>query len=70
MLPRAGKAIRQSLFGIGRALYVFRPTSFGYWDTVADRLFRSALQISRVARNWAVQSPASPAVGQRQPASM
>src|SRR5204863_1069450 len=63
-LPREGGADPQetTLFGIGRTLYFCVPHNdkmLGYWDTVADRLFkiRNCMNIEGVVRQLALFDP-------------
>jgi hypothetical protein len=68
-LPTSATASTQSpLFGIGRALYFCIPQNdklLGYWDTVADRLFkiRNCMNIEGLVRQLALfDPPIDPAV--------
>lgn len=60
--PASGGESNPALFGIGRALYFCVPDNdrlMGYWDTVADRLYkiRNCLNISGVFRQLALFDP-------------
>jgi hypothetical protein len=60
--PGGGAAGATPLFGIGRALYFCIPRNdkmLGYWDTVADRLFkiRNCMNIEGVVRQLALFDP-------------
>lgn len=64
-LPQSGESDPEatgSLFGVGRALYFCVPHNerlLGYWDTVADRLFkiRHCMNIEGVVRQLALFDP-------------
>lgn len=60
--PGEGSGADQTLFGIGRALYFCVPSNnklLGYWDIVADRLFkiRHCMNIAGVVRPLALFDP-------------
>jgi hypothetical protein len=60
--PSSGSSGSGSLFGVGRTLYFCVPrnqTLLGYWDTIADRLFkiRHCMDIQGVVRPLALFDP-------------
>ncbi|MGC1379366.1 MAG: hypothetical protein WA821_24255, partial [Anaerolineales bacterium] len=62
MTGNSGAGNASALFGIGRALYFCIPRNdkmLGYWDTVADRLFkiRHCMNIAGIVRSLALFDP-------------